>query len=530
MTKKALRDDDMHGLRRTGGLTWSVRLSIPRDRWTDAGKAFRTATGIKQELIRSLGTRDKQEAIKRRDKALAAMREDLDTRLVAAGLLPIHGHWQPDWMKPENLIADALDARRELQSVSERADDDFDDNLQGPSDPRRRMMDGMDLMLDDRTEQLNASGKDGGKYYRQFREIALGEVTPFADVLDRWTAVREKEVSPASLASARASLKHFAAYLAEVQGHDQPLNDPVVFLRSQNMDDIPLPVIGGFVEWLGRQNLHLKTIQGAISPLKMLWEWSIRTHILKGPNPWVGATTGLKRQIERVEKSKPPEEREYHTAELVRLLKTDPSKGKRRDFTYGAAICDLLRLSLFTGARENELASLTVGRVINRDRTDGPLLGIAVTDEEAKTANSVRRVPLHPIVQPIIERRLRAVDQCDPDAPLFPDCKPGGVGMKRAHFFSQRFTDFRRAVLGRESDGELNFHSLRKNFGTYMGRADRAGVSECKLSVTQKLIGHKAQSLTEAVYMERELEWDVYSRAILGMVDKGMPDEVKEAV
>ena len=78
MTKKALEDDDMHGLRRTGGQAYSARLSIPRDRWADAGKAFGTKTGIKQEVVRSLGTREKQEAIRRRDKALAAMREDLD--------------------------------------------------------------------------------------------------------------------------------------------------------------------------------------------------------------------------------------------------------------------------------------------------------------------------------------------------------------------------------------------------------------------------------------------------------------------
>nr|WP_317214103.1 DUF6538 domain-containing protein [Gluconobacter sp. GP1] len=75
MTKKALQDDDMHGLRRTGGLTWSARLSIPRDRWSDAGKAFGTTSGIKQEVIRSIGTQDAKEAIRRRDRALAAMRE-----------------------------------------------------------------------------------------------------------------------------------------------------------------------------------------------------------------------------------------------------------------------------------------------------------------------------------------------------------------------------------------------------------------------------------------------------------------------
>ena len=72
------KDEDMHGLKRTGGLTWSARLSIPRDRGADVGQAYGTKSGIKQEVIRSLGTRDKHEALRRRDKALAVLRAEVD--------------------------------------------------------------------------------------------------------------------------------------------------------------------------------------------------------------------------------------------------------------------------------------------------------------------------------------------------------------------------------------------------------------------------------------------------------------------
>ncbi len=93
----------MHGLRRTGGQAYSAHLSIPRDRWADAGKAFGTKTGIKQEVVRSLGTREKQEAIRRRDKALAAMREDLT-----------------GWMAEDRLLNGAFEARREIAATSDR--------------------------------------------------------------------------------------------------------------------------------------------------------------------------------------------------------------------------------------------------------------------------------------------------------------------------------------------------------------------------------------------------------------------------
>mgnify|MGYP004712569615 CR=1 FL=1 len=514
----------MHGLRRTGGLTWSVRLSIPRDRWTDAGKAFRTATGIKQELIRSLGTRDKQEAIKRRDKALAAMREDLDTRLVAAGLLPIHGHWQPDWMKPENLIADALNARREIQSVSERADADFDDNLQGPSDPRRRMMDGMDLMLEDRTEKLNAAGKDGGKYYRQFREIALGESTPFSAILDRWMKERASTASHSLLSLDRATLNHFSRYLAHSQDLPEP-EDLMSFLRSQIVEDVPKRVLGEFAEWLmDEQNLSAKTAANRITPLKVMWDFAIKKHILEGPNPWQGATAGLKRKAGK----QPVTLRPYTASELVGLFEADPNKAKR--WAWGPAIRDLMRLSLFTGARQNELASLTVGRILNRDGAQGPLWGIQVTNDVAKTRNAVRRIPLHPLVQPIIARRLSETDASNPDALLFPDCKPGGPGMKHGYYFAKRFPDFRKAVLGDVSNDVVDFHSFRRSFITYFELANANGAAACTEIMRDRLVGHESKSMAGNTYAARDLGWDLYSRAILGMVDKGMPDEVKEAV
>ncbi|KGB23404.1 Phage integrase [Acetobacter pomorum] len=71
----------MHGLKLTGGNAYSARLSIPKDRWQDVGRVYSTKSGIKQEIIRSLQTRDPKEAIKRRDKALAEMRAEVDRRL-----------------------------------------------------------------------------------------------------------------------------------------------------------------------------------------------------------------------------------------------------------------------------------------------------------------------------------------------------------------------------------------------------------------------------------------------------------------
>ncbi|ANA13378.1 DUF6538 domain-containing protein [Acetobacter oryzifermentans] len=102
----------MHSLKLTGGKAYSARLSIPKDRWQDVGRVYSTKSGIKQEIIRSLQTRDPKEAIKRRDKALAEMRAEIDRRLTQAGLKPLHGNWCPEWATEDKLVSDVPEATK----------------------------------------------------------------------------------------------------------------------------------------------------------------------------------------------------------------------------------------------------------------------------------------------------------------------------------------------------------------------------------------------------------------------------------
>lgn len=518
--KKAL---DMHGLRRTGGLTWYARLSIPRDRWIDAGKAYGKPSGILQERVVSLQTRDLKEAIRRRDKALAHLRAEVDAKLIAAGFEPLAGDWKPDWMEEDALLAEALAARKRIQAVSDVGEDE-----EGyPDSPMHRLIDGMDNMLSERAAELDGKGLDGAAYLTRFREIATGAATPFGSFLNRWRREREQDVSASTLHMEGASLRQFGTYLAEKQGRGTP-KDPMAFLEQQVIEDIPLPVIGEYSEWLSEKGLSPKTIGRQISSLKVLWDWCLRKHILSGANPWAGATAGLKKRAEKMGKTR-GRIVAYTADELVLLLKADPDEGRR--WAWGSAIHDLMRLALLTGARENELCSLSISRIVNRDGKLGPLWGISVLDTEAKTDNSVRSVPLHPLVRPIIERRLAAaIATGQPDAPLFPECKPGGPGMKRGYYFAKRFTTFRRDVLGVGSDGRKVFHSFRKCFVTFMEMALANGAAACTELVCDHLIGHKPPRLSANTYAAKQFDWPLYSDAILGMVDKGMPKAVKDAL
>ncbi|OUJ15560.1 tyrosine-type recombinase/integrase [Acetobacter sp. DsW_063] len=519
----AKKGPDMHGLKRTVGGTWQARMHIPRDRRADVGKALGIASGTRQDMLGTLETRDLKTALRRRDKKLAEMRESVDRKLIGAGFKPLHEDWVSGWSREGSLTDEALEARRLIQTTSDKPD--YHDDLYGPISPRDRLRDGMADFLEERAARLDSQGKDGAAYAERYREIAEGDVTPFSAFLDRWIRERERDVSPSMVAMDLTTLRHFGTYLSSCQGLEKPA-DPVAFLRTQAVEDIPKAVLGEFGEWLADQDLSPKTVSRIISPLKVMWDWAIRHHLIDGLNPWLGATAGLKKRAERDGRTK-IKGREFSEGELIKLLTADPNEGHRGVWSWTAPLTDLMRIALLTGARENELCSLTVSRIVNRDGAHGSLWGIEVTEEHAKTDNSVRKVPLHPLLMPIIERRLRDAEATgEPDAVLFPECRPGGVGKKRGHVFSQRFTGLRRAVLGLESDGVVNFHSFRKSFGTFMRRAHLAGVTECQLSVAQKLIGHKPQTLTEAVYMEQELQWGIYERAIIGMVEKGMPEGV----
>ncbi|KXV06036.1 hypothetical protein AD930_09260 [Acetobacter malorum] len=66
--------EDMHSIfRRTGAQTWSVRFHVPRDRRFDVGKAYGTKSGHKADVVKTLGTTDRKEAMGRRPKALEAI-------------------------------------------------------------------------------------------------------------------------------------------------------------------------------------------------------------------------------------------------------------------------------------------------------------------------------------------------------------------------------------------------------------------------------------------------------------------------
>lgn len=136
---------------------------------------------------------------------------------------------------------------------------------------------------------------------------------------------------------------------------------------------------------------------------------------------------------------------------------------------------------------------------------------------------------LHHVLTSQAEDVAESLSDEEPDAPLFPECPPGGADHKRGWTFSKHFLRYRHQIMGEEGNG-TDFHSTRRCFATFMETALANGAAACTELVCDHLIGHKSERLAANTYAAKRFDWSLYSEAILGMVDKGVPERVKEAL
>lgn len=219
---------------------------------------------------------------------------------------------------------------------------------------------------------------------------------------------------------------------------------------------------------LSNRDLSTKSIKDFLSDLSAFFNWMegrgfIETNPFRGLSGTVRETSrGIRNNTKRLEWS------EHELLTLINGLKT------KRDMKLAA----MSLIALYSGMRSNEIAELEL---------------IDVNDvyfhiPEGKTESSIRNVPIHPIIQPLIHS-LKASSN---DGYLISGLKRGGEDQKRNHNEVKRFGTFKRS-LGITSPTVV-FHSLRKNFS---GELERAGISE---NLAQQIVGHKKQSLTYGLY------------------------------
>ncbi|MBP3983756.1 tyrosine-type recombinase/integrase [Pseudoxanthomonas helianthi] len=222
-------------------------------------------------------------------------------------------------------------------------------------------------------------------------------------------------------------------------------------------------------ERLAKSPDSASTRRRKLSALAAFWEWlGLRGYVPKGVNPWKGFRLNPSDR-------KTPLKRPYTMPELVRLFSGSP--------TY-PALREVMALGLYTGARIDELCSLTQGD-LRWER------GVAyVRIAKAKTNAGVRTLAVvHPIPVGILRARWKR--RASPAAQLFPELKGGGYDKRLSWHVGQAFR-YHRNKQG--LTGATDFHSLRRTFIT---RLENLSIDQVHIA---RYVGHSLPTLAFRVY------------------------------
>jgi integrase len=126
------------------------------------------------------------------------------------------------------------------------------------------------------------------------------------------------------------------------------------------------------------------------------------------------------------------------TSEVHKLLTGIP---------LNAPLWPLSAIGAYTGMRREEIAQLLVSDVTE----DG-----ALVVRKGKTQAAVRRIPIHPVLKPLIDQLIASTA----DGYLIPGLLTGGRDAQCGHYLGKRFTNLRRDS-GLDSPLTV-FHSFRK--------------------------------------------------------------------
>lgn len=304
----------------------------------------------------------------------------------------------------------------------------------------------------DRAEQIERV--EGEARARDFADLAFGRTTPLTLHLTTWLSEPGKRGPRRQRTN--DEFKGIVEAFAEWVAKEAP---------PATVEAVTRAVAGRYLGALHQRGLSPKRVRDVASALSGYWQWMERRgHSGEGRNPWPRQEVGGGKGDRNPDRD---DARAFTNAELHRLL-TGPATETMRDA--------MLLLAL-TGMRIEEVAALRVGSCA------GGFFAV----ERGKTAAAKRRVPIHPSLTAVVERRTR---NAAPDDWLFPELgKPDRYG-RRSPTLDARLNRYREQLgvhdkpEGRKRS-RVTVHSFRRWFIT---EALRAGQPE---RVVKQIVGHR---------------------------------------
>lgn len=416
--------------------TWYARYFVPKEHQSAFGRA---------EVQRTLKTRDLVEAKRRLPATIAQIQWEIEEALTNRGL--------PD-------LGNKSDVLRELAAIEARIrrgeyEEPEDPAVVHPADLQ------VDLIIGEHSARLGALDGETGLSEELSSEVlesaALVRQTlhdpnfrPLAEWLEAFiTNLRNKGVKDGTWKTHERRLEHFVRWAGSKRDprllQDRDAVDYRDYLNSSA--DLSTRVrkdtatsVRAFFEWLRKDRKVIR-----YNPFEDLRETVL-------PNPGDKLT---------------PNRRAWHAEELATMIeRLNPAR----------PLWAIFVIALYSGLRINEICSMKLEHFANDC--------LRVAPEFAKNTNSVRVVPVHPVIAPVVTTLV----ETSFDGFLISGLVPGGQDKRRGAYPSKRFSEIRK-VLGLDSP-DTTFHSTRHNFAT---AAERAGIP---VPTFQKLLGHQRQGIT----------------------------------
>ncbi|WP_448189655.1 tyrosine-type recombinase/integrase [Azospirillum sp. sgz301742] len=279
----------------------------------------------------------------------------------------------------------------------------------------------------------------------RFFKVATGQITRFDEHIEEYLATLKNEAKTIDMK--RSTLKKFAEAFPYLQ-------------------DVQRKAVQRWVNKQGQEGKAVATIRRSLSELRGYWAYLTSIEAASE-----NALPFEKLSMPKAAKPKNGngDRKPFTPAEVVKLLHA-AQESKDHE------VADLIRLGMWTGARVEELCALKLTKV-----GDG-----FIEIEEAKTAAGWRQVPIHPRLQPTIDRLKKA----SKDSYLLSGLSPNKYG-DRSNAVGKRFGRLKKELGFTEAHV---FHSIRKTVATLL---ENAGVPE---NVSADILGHDKPTMTYGLY------------------------------
>ena len=311
--------------------------------------------------------------------------------------------------------------------------------------------------------RVAAPGEDVMSLYAVFADENPKSVKPETLRMNReivgWFAQHVGLTFPASAIDKRA-VREWKAALTRF---------PIKAVEVRDLRGLTFKQIITANERLGRPTLSDRTVNKYLSALGAFCQWLMQNGHLEN-NPVDGMHLGEAKGASSV--------RPYTSDQLTAIFNSPIFVGylsdeqphrtgnlQTRDHRFWLPL-----LSLFTGARQGELAQLLVADV----RQDRGRWIIHITQEGdaskvVKTKGSQRVVPVHPELERLGFIEFHAVQSASRTPRLFPEIEPDARGSVSGNY--SRFFGRYVAKIGVKVDKSVNFHSFRHGMADALRRA-----------------------------------------------------------